>query len=200
MISGAFLKDDMDEQNKEELTVAGYIFATHEDAELARNEIKKISYIETKMDMTNMTVVAGIYNKALENNTFQTPIGMEFMHNLYNMLNAAGIADEIKPFPLYATFKRLDMSEKKSMRRTYSTQAQEDAAMRVRLRNSYLISLILAIVIVVLLVITFNGSTMNAINYKAAVTNQYASWEQDLKEREAAVREKERELNINYGE
>ncbi len=47
-----------------------------------------------------------------------------------------------------------------------------------------------------MLIITLNGTTPNAINYKNAITNQYASWEQELSEREAAVREKERELNI----
>ena len=44
---------------------------------------KKIAYIESRMDMTNMTVVYGIYNKALENRTFQTPVGLEFMHKLW---------------------------------------------------------------------------------------------------------------------
>ncbi len=38
------------------------------------------------------------------------------------------------------------------------------------------------------------------MNYEKAVTDRYASWEQDLTEREAAVREKERELRIGTEE
>lgn len=186
----------MEEKNLEELTVGGYTFATKEDAELARNEIKKIAYIESKMDMTNMTVIAGIYNKALENKTFQTPVGMEFMHGLYNSLVDAGMTENLKPFPLYTTFKRLDPSEEKTIRRTYTRKEQDEASAKIKLRNSVLINLILVVVIIALIVISFNGSTMNAINYKAAVTNQYASWEEELTERENAVREKERELGI----
>ena len=44
------------------------------------------------------------------------------------------------------------------------------------------------------------GKTENILNYEKAVTDRYASWEQDLTEREAAVREKERELRIGTEE
>ena len=37
----------------------------------------------------------------------------------------------------------------------------------------------------------------NILNYKTAVLNEYAEWEQDLKEREAVIREKELELDID---
>lgn len=185
----------MDKDNLENLTVGGYIFATNDDAEFARNEIKKIAYIETKMDMSNMNIVLGIYNKALENRTFQTPIGLEFMHGLYNMLIASGMEpSEIQPMPLYTTFKRLDISEKN--KRKLTKRETNELSLKIKLRNSVLINLILALLVLVLIIITFNGSTMTAINYKAAVTNQYSAWEQELTEREAAVREKERELNI----
>ena len=36
----------------------------------------------------------------------------------------------------------------------------------------------------------------NALNYRKAIQNQYASWEQELTEREKAVKEKEQELQI----
>ena len=45
-------------------------------------------------------------------------------------------------------------------------------------------------------VITLRGSTPNVINYKIALTNQYAAWEQELTQREKAVKEKEQELGI----
>ena len=35
------------------------------------------------------------------------------------------------------------------------------------------------------------------INYKIALTNQYAAWEQELTQREKAVKEKEQELGID---
>lgn len=37
----------------------------------------------------------------------------------------------------------------------------------------------------------------NIINYRNAIVNEYASWEQELTEREKAVRRKEAELGNN---
>ena len=68
----------MQNENLEELTVGGYVFASHEDAELARNEIKKIAYIESKMDMTNMSTVLGIYEKALKKAVSERNIILNF--------------------------------------------------------------------------------------------------------------------------
>ena len=188
------------QDNLDDLTVSGYIFSTHDDAEIARNEIKKIAYIESRMDMTNMTVVYGIYNKALENRTFQTPVGLEFMHKLHDLLISSGMKEEIKPIPLFTTFRRIDLSESnKPVRRVITQKEREEQKIRVKYRNSVLISTILFIMVIVLFLITYTGSTPNILNYKTAITNEYAEWEADLSRREAEVREKERELNINGG-
>ena len=188
------------QDNLDDLTVSGYIFSTHDDAEIARNEIKKIAYIESRMDMTNMTVVYGIYNKALENRTFQTPVGLEFMHKLHDLLVSSGMKEEIKPIPLFTTFRRIDLSESnKPVRRVITQKEREEQKIRVKYRNSVLISTILFIMVIVLFIITYTGSTPNILNYKTAITNEYAEWEADLSRREAEVREKERELNINGG-
>ena len=188
-------------ENMEDLIVNGYIFATHEDAELARNEIKKIKYIEEHTDMSNCNLLKGIYIKALETRTFCTPIGLEFMHYLHDILIKAGFnEEEIKPIPLYTTFKRINLSESKPLRKRQTLKQKKEESLKLKYRNAVLISIILGVVIIALFIITFNGTTPNALNYKQAVTNYYASWDQELKEREKAVREKERELNIYYDE
>ncbi|MBO7334223.1 MAG: hypothetical protein J6U67_04940, partial [Lachnospiraceae bacterium] len=76
---------------------------------------------------------------------------------------------------------------------------REEQKIRVKYRNSVLISAILFVMVIVLFIITYTGSTPNILNYKTAITNEYAEWEADLSKREAEVREKERELNINGG-
>lgn len=188
----------MDKEKMADLTVGGYVFATHDDAELARNEIKKIAYIESKMDMNNMRVVQGIYNKALESGTFQTPIGMEFMHSMYASLINSGIdKDSVAPIPLYTTFRRLDSLDGERHKIKATKKQQKELSIKERYRNSVIVNAILAALIVIMFLITFNGESANAINYKSAVINRYSEWEQELSERESAVREKERELNLN---
>ena len=44
--------------------------------------------------------------------------------------------------------------------------------------------------------ITLNADQPNVLNYEKVLTDRYASWEQDLTEREQVIREKERELKI----
>ena len=56
--------------------------------------------------------------------------------------------------------------------------------------------LILVLLVAVLFIITLNGENANALNYRKAIQNQYASWEQELTEREKAVKEKEQEVQI----
>ena len=41
-----------------------------------------------------------------------------------------------------------------------------------------------------------SGNNANILNYRNAIVDEYASWEQELTEREKAVREKEQELGI----
>ena len=55
----------------------------------------------------------------------------------------------------------------------------------------------LGFLVLAMFVITLRGSTPNVINYKIALTNQYAAWEQELTQREKAVKEKEQELGID---
>ena len=184
----------MQTESKEDLTVGGYVFATHTDAEIARNEIKRIAYIEQKMDMTNMNVITGIYKKALESRTFQTPIGLEFMHSLYDSIVKSGMKrEDIQPIPLYTTFKRMDFSSSRIREETIDKESEE-YKLRVKYRNSVLISGILGALVIIMLLVMFRGTTPNAINYKAAVTNEYAAWAQELSEKEDALREKEHDL------
>lgn len=45
-------------------------------------------------------------------------------------------------------------------------------------------------------VITLQSDNPNILNYRQAITNEYASWEQELTERENKVREKEQKLGM----
>lgn len=185
-------------ENLDRLTVGGYIFASPEDADAAENEIKKIAYIESKADLTNVAVIKQVYEKALDSRTFTTPIGLEYMHNLWTILKDSGIPEsEIRPIPLYSTFHRMAFNNDQPVKRRMTKAQKKEQSLKLKYRNAVLIAMIFAILAIAMFVITLNGSTPNAINYKKAITNQYSAWEQDLTERERVIREKERELNIN---
>ena len=54
----------------------------------------------------------------------------------------------------------------------------------------------LVLAIISMFCISFLSENPNILNYERSITNKYAAWEQELTEREKAVREKERELSI----
>lgn len=185
-------------ENIEELTVDGYIFAGKDDAELAKNEIRKIEYIESHTDMRKFEIVRSIYDKALEERYFQTPIGLEYMRDLQRSLKGFGVKDEdIKPIPLYTKFKRISFKDDDKVKNRVTKAQKKEMSLRMKYRNAVLVAVVFGIICFGMLLITLNGTTPNALNYKQAVTNQYAEWEQNLKEREAVIREKEREFGIN---
>lgn len=184
-------------ENKEEFTVGGYTFISVEDAELAKSEAKKISYIEGHTDMNNISVIKSVYSKALEERYFQTPIGFEYMRKLQKrIVDSEESAENVKPIPLYISFRHVNLSEAEPVKKRTSKAKKVENELRVKYRNACLIATIFAVMAVVMFLISLNGTTVNAYNYKAAVTNTYAEWEAELTERENAVREKERELNI----
>ena len=59
-----------------------------------------------------------------------------------------------------------------------------------------MINLFLAALVIAMFAITLKSDNPNILNYKNVIVNQYASWEQELSEREQAVREKEQQLQI----
>ena len=190
--------------NIDELTFDGYIFANAQDLELAKSEAKKIAYIEAHADMSNISVVKGVYEKAIEERYFQTPIGLEYLRDMQKAFSdSKNGEEELKPIPLYTTFKRIDFSEKTKAKTRMTKAQKKELTLRMKYRNAVLIAIILFFVCIAMLAITMRGPTINALNYKTAVTNQYSQWDQELRDREAdvskrenAVREKERELGL----
>ena len=183
--------------DREEFTFDGFVFANKDDLELAKAEKKKVDYITAHTDMNNQTMVRGIYEKAIETKTFQTPIGLNFLYALRQKM-LAGIykEEEITPIPLYTTFRRIDFKEPTRIKQRLTAAQKKELSLKQKYRNMSLIAIILFVLVVLMLGITMSGPSINALNYREAVTNEFAAWEQELTERENAIRERERELGI----
>lgn len=184
--------------DKTECIVDGFLFTSENDAELAKSELKKIAYLEEHFGSNNIQTVKALYEKAIEERYFQTPLGTEYMRKLRQKMIDGGVLEEdIKPLPLYSTFRHSSLSDTATVKKRTSKAKQEELNLKQKYRNACLIATIFGCLIIIMLFITFNGTTPNAINYKSAVLNQYSEWEEELKIREENVRARERELNIS---
>ena len=189
--------------NKEDLIIEGYYFGSFDDAKQAKREIKNAQYLNERVDVMNLKQKLALYNKMLDEKVFSTPVGWEYLKYLRGLLLEEGIIEEeLRPIPLYITFtSKNDENEYSHIAKLHVKPGKSELE---KTKNNYKISLIFNILFVLLIIamfaITMNSTTPNIINYKTVIVDQYSSWEQDLRQREEAVKEKEKQLNINSTE
>lgn len=189
-------------------SVGGYMFAARADYERALKEQETINYITANTNFSDTKSILKMYNRAVENSSFKSVIGVAFMKELRDKIAGSGILEEklIAPIPVQkisgGSGNRMARDEKDAQIKRYR-EAYENADAGVKIRN--IIIAFLAVIIVAMIVITYMSrySVFTYFtDYKADMENelidQYEHWQQELEKREAAVKEKEDELGITY--
>ena len=181
------------------LTVQGFRFSTLADAKTAEEEYKKMVYIRGRMNQNNPEEVLAIYDKMIENGLFVTPVGVDFLMRVREFLVESGaIAEErIRPIETGSLFTQRARNEARAAARPrVTTDLVEE---NKKLKHKYYIALATAIISIVLVAAMFvaakSSDNPNIINYRNAIENQYAEWEESLTQREEELKEKEEMLN-----
>lgn len=191
--------------------VEGYQFSSKEEAEKAKRELAKVRVLNEKLDEDNLQAVKTLYTTALDQQVFETQIGLSYLRNLQMHLIAEGeLREDEKPISVLYSKATLER-EKKLIKEDYAEsmrQARDDMKKQIgeqkeltkkaqhKCRMLTAALGILSVMVIAMFAITLTGKNENILNYKNAVTNRYAQWEQELSEREEAVRQKELELGI----
>lgn len=179
--------------------IDGFAFSDDADVALASSEIEKIKFIAGKMNMDNAKGVLAVYDKLITSGIFVTPVGYEYLRTLQNFLyKSKDIPDEaIKEIPVPVSYTRA-LNLRSEERNETINRERETRTLRKTFKSEYKISLlvniILVIMVIAMFVIMLRAENPNMINYRTAILNQYSDWEQELNEREAAVKQKELEL------
>lgn len=182
---------------KKDYCVGGYCFASLEDAKEAQVEKIKADYFDAKLQGKNTESMLAVYDKVLDEKIFETPIGWEYLKSLQRQLQRSGAQEEqIRPIPLYLTFTHKESEEAEKPVRVRVNPSQKVSAEKRRLQTSVIINILLIILVLAMFAITLNSKNPNIINYRKQILNEYASWEQELTERERAVKEKESMLGM----
>lgn len=189
------IQREQEQPKKAENIVSGFAFYSEKDAALAEQERQKIAYLDKRIDRTDLESVLAIYKKALEDRVFRTPVGLEYLRELQGELKERQdeLGEEIPPIPLWTNFA--DIREKTApARRRIRPNPKEDKNTTFRL--SLIMNIVMIVAIIAMFVITLNSDQPNILNYERNLQDKYATWEQELTQREQTVREKERELHI----
>lgn len=178
-------------ERKEEWELGGFQFGSERDVELAKKEQEKIEYLEKRMHYEQPESVLTVYNMAVENRTFQTPLGLQYLHKLHDFLAEQGLLEKAKSIPLYQVYSYDPTEETKPRIARQRVQPSQYRKLRSQLRKSVLLNMFLLVLVIAMFAITLTADQPNILNYERALVNKYAGWEQELTEREAAIREKE---------
>lgn len=179
-------------------TIEGYVFLNDKDAEMAALERRKIDYLEERMDYSRPDTILRIYEKAIHDRIFKTPVGLNYLKGIQNYLLEQDIAatDQILPIPLYQSFGgELRENQNPAKKRVKPSEKKEKESRGSAFTISVILNGLLVLAIISMFVITLKAEQPNIVNYRRVLTDQYASWEQELTQREQAVRDKELELD-----
>lgn len=175
--------------------VGGYQFTSDIDAQKATMDANKIKLLKARANASKPGDIKAIYEKAIENKIFKTPIGWGYLAGLRDKLIECGIKEEdLIPIPVEISFTRHSAFENLAVKQ----RIKPDNSKNTDFKRVFpiVLDVVLVIVVILMFVIAATGENDNIINYKRNVTNRYAAWEDDLKERERAVRQAEKKLGI----
>ena len=177
-----------------ELVVDGFIFENIEDANVAKMELDKISKLKEKLTGADVALLYKVYNRSIENGTFKTPVGFAYMNELRLRIEREGsFKEELLPVPVGIRNNSRNADSKELINAKERTEKIQNI-----LKWSVFINIVFFIVVIMLFIISSTSDRPNIINYRTAVIDEYSQWEQELTQREEAVSQKERELNINH--
>lgn len=185
-----------DENKKQDNTVGGFEFVSENDAQKGQMDLSKIKLLESRVKASRPGDIKAVYEKAIENKIFKTPIGWGYLMGLRKKLLESGFKEEdLIPIPLNVSITRHSAMENLTVRQRIipDTSKKESPFRRI---FPIILNIVLAILVIVMFLIAASGENDNIINYKRNVTNRYSSWEEDLTNREKAVREAEKRLGI----
>lgn len=189
--------------------IGGYIFNDEESAKKAAKELKTVEYILGQIKEADEKTVLQIYNKLLKQRLFSTEIGLGFLSQLRQNLLASGMFAEDEVEDVY-TIGEQELQSESDEKGDDDSDAQEknrvlsksDISLELKqIRKLKIINSVLIVVSLTLLLCVIGmfyvSSTINSptiLNYEETITDQYSTWKQELDEREAELKAREKAL------
>lgn len=179
-----------------EYKVAGYVFSDSYSYKEAKREAETVEYIKANTDLNDLNKALKLYHKLVERKTLNTVVGYSFLCDLRSKILQAGIVSQ-------ENLPNIRVEKAGKEPRVYDNvlikeQEQRHIAMideyKVKLRNTRIISIFLAVIIIVMVAIAvFSDRSMYSI-YENQVIDKYEGWQADLENREKTLEERERAL------
>ena len=189
-----------DERTDTNFIVGGYDFLSEHDAQKASLDISKIKLLEERVKASKPNDIRAVYEKAIENKIFKSPVGWHYLAKMREKLYECGFTDdELIPIPIPVTLTRHSAFDNLSVKQRIRPENKDNKREFKRL-FPVILNIFLIIIVIAMFFIASTSESDNIINYKRNITNRYSAWDQELTEREKEVRKKEKELGIESPE
>ena len=189
-----------DERTDTNFIVGGYDFLSEHDAQKASLDISKIKLLEERVKASKPNDIRAVYEKAIENKIFKSPVGWHYLAKMREKLYDCGFTDdELIPIPIPVTLTRHSAFDNLSVKQRIRPENKDNKREFKRL-FPVILNIFLIIIVIAMFFIASTSESDNIINYKRNITNRYSAWDQELTEREKEVRKKEKELGIESPE
>lgn len=180
----------------EQLVVDGFVFPNRKEAATAEMELKKIEQLEEKLNYDNLDAVAMIYTKSIRNELFQTVVGCSYLKRLQNYLQQKQYDKvDFDKYPIPTPVSNGKLEENGKMEKRLKVRVNHQKELKQKLKRANMINLVLLALVGALFAIALTADNPNILNYRYNIQNEYSQWEQELQERENAVREKELQIS-----
>lgn len=176
-----------------------YAYQTPRQIEEAKKEIEAISYMRANTDVTQVKNAYALYKKLNEKPSFHTEVGFEFMRELYEIIASSGIVEARNIPPIKIELENPfhlepQMEEEEKKQRTTAAEKKLEKFQKKH-KNLWVVNAFLIGIIAMMFYISSNSDYSFIVDYETKIIDKYSSWEEELSQREEAIREKEKELS-----
>lgn len=185
----------------EKYLVEGYEFNTIEEANEAKKEYDAVKHIAEKTKGCSPDAVYLIYRRITDNNLFKTSVGLDYLQNLEKFLRENGMLDRVeskdgnnKKTLVEEILEKKEEVVKPDPRLIIESVEAELKKTKEKLISSVILNILLIIGMAAMMYIASTSSNVNILNYETVLLNKYSTWAQDLEQKEAELKERERIL------
>ena len=198
-------------EDKNQVEIDGFLFSDPAEIAQAKKEMEGIRYLRTKLDRDNPEQVLLVYNQAVDQQLFATPVGYYFMKELQDFLITIPFIKDEDIHRITITERMMETFEKSRKKTVQENKKQavkqyEDERKlrekKIQAKNTdykakfavalVFVFLLLAMVIAMFTITFLSKDNVTILNYENELINKYEEWEKDLEERERVLEEKER--------
>lgn len=175
-------------------TFQGHTFDDEKSLIAAKKEAEAIEYLRSKTDFSNMNNLRKLYDRILERNMMETVVGIEFLKEIRGTLINSGMfkEDQLPQVPLLPEVKKLKKRKEIQKRSREMTLLERSERQNTRLK---IICFFLIVLVIGMFAISLTGTRSPwALRYEEQLLDKYASWADELQEKENYLRDYVRKL------